>query len=69
MKRLIIMKTDVLISVIVIMVAQGIYGQGGHQHRHRYHGGHADANINIVCSFSDYAAIAEEIAREHGYIQ
>jgi len=69
------MKTGALIIVISMMGLQGINGQVQHQHQHQhqhshgYHGGHADANLNIVCSFSDYAAIAEEIAREHGYIQ
>jgi zinc/manganese transport system substrate-binding protein len=67
MKRLRI-KTVALIIVIAMLAVQGINAQGRHQHRHGYHGGHDNARLNIVCSFSDYAKIAEEITREYASI-
>ena len=41
-----------------------------HQHQHRYqHGISNSASLNIVCSFSDYASIAERIAGNHARVQ
>ena len=68
-------KTGALTFVILMLVMNGTNGQGRHQHQHQHQhrhgqqGGTSNAQINIVCSFSDYAAIAGEIAREHGNIQ
>ncbi len=43
-------------------------GQQRHQYQHRYHGGN-NSELNIVCSFSDYASIAGYIAGENAAIQ
>ena len=41
-----------------------------HQHQHRYqHGINNSTSLNIVCSFSDYASIAERIAGNHARVQ
>ena len=69
------LKTSVLIIMIITMTWQTSNGQGRHQYQHRHQhrhgqqGGNSNAQINIVCSFSDYAAIAWEIAGEQGNIQ
>ncbi len=39
------------------------------RHQHRYQGGQGNAGLNIVCSFSDYASIAEYIAGPDAQVQ
>jgi zinc/manganese transport system substrate-binding protein len=40
-----------------------------HRHQHRYRGGGGREGLNIVCSFSDYASIAEYLASPDVTIQ
>jgi len=61
-------KTIIITSAIILMAVQGINGQGRHQHRHGHHGGHDNEKLNIVCSFSDYAMIAEELVGPNAVI-
>ena len=42
--------------------------QHQHQHQHRYQGGNSKTGLNIVCSFSDYASIAEELVGDKGNV-
>jgi len=64
-----------LTSIIIITFLSGsllVSGQQRQQHRNRYHGQQQaknGASLNIVCSFSDFAAIAERIAGSHANVQ
>lgn len=50
-------------ACLVFLAAPSQLGaQHRNQQRTRYHGGRSDQALNIVCSFSDYAAIASQIA-------
>jgi len=47
-----------------------VSGQNRHQHKHQYrHGASNDQLLTVVCSFSDYASIAERIAGNHASVQ
>ena len=39
-----------------------------HQNQHRYQGGSRNSGLSIVCSFSDYASIAEKLVGNMGYV-
>lgn len=56
------MQKPIRVIFIVMLAASFLYvdGNGQQRHRHRYHGGAkaSDGGLNIVCSFSDYATIA-----------
>ena len=64
-----------LTSIIIITFLSGsllVSGQQRQQHRNRYHGQQQSKNgagLNIVCSFSDFAAIAERIADSYANVQ
>ena len=65
---------EVFKVVFLIILLGGLLplnAQRRHQarHQHRYQGGHGNAGLNIVCSFSDYASIAEYIAGPDANIQ
>lgn len=67
MKHL-LFKTTLAILLIFINGPLLVSGQNRHQHRHR-HGAGNNASLTIVCSFSDYASIAERIAGDHATVQ
>ena len=47
-----------------------VSGQNRHQHRYRHqHGVNNSSLLVVVCSFSDYASIAERIAGSHAIVQ
>jgi zinc/manganese transport system substrate-binding protein len=62
-------------QIILLFVISGslmVSGQQMHQQMHQHqHGqtGSDDAKLNIVCSFSDYATIAERIAGIYGNVR
>jgi zinc/manganese transport system substrate-binding protein len=65
-------KITPVILLLVISGSFAVSGQQMHQHMHQHqHGlrGNDDALLNIVCSFSDYATIAERIAGIYGNVQ
>jgi zinc/manganese transport system substrate-binding protein len=50
---------------ILLLIIGGFFplaAQHQHRHQHRYHGREGRGGLNIVCSFSDYASIAEYLA-------
>jgi zinc/manganese transport system substrate-binding protein len=59
--------------IILLSLLPGLLpvsGQNQHQHQHQYqHGSGGDAPLKIVCSFSDYASIAEQIAGNHASVR
>lgn len=59
--------------VVLLVFLSGSFlvsGQNRHQHQHQHRYGAANsASLTIVCSFSDYASIAERIAGGHANIQ
>lgn len=57
-----------IIGSTVVSAQQRPRHQHRHQHRHR-HGQRNSGNLNVVCSFSDYAAIAKIIAGDHASVQ
>ena len=64
----ILFKITLAILIIFINGSLLLSGQNRHQHQHR-HGAGNNASLTIVCSFSDYASIAERIAGDHANIQ
>ncbi len=62
-------------NVFLFILMGGFYPlaaqhQHQHRHQHRYRGGQdGGGNLNIVCSFSDYASIAEYIAGPDAQVQ
>ncbi|MEN8227780.1 MAG: metal ABC transporter substrate-binding protein [Bacteroidota bacterium] len=60
--------------VILIVLLSGsllVSGQNRQQNRYRNQGQHRtnnNASLNIICSFSDFASIAERIAGEHAVV-
>jgi zinc/manganese transport system substrate-binding protein len=58
----------ILIGGFIPLAAQHQH-QHQHRHQHRYHGGEGDGGLNIVCSFSDYASIAEYLAGPDAQVQ
>jgi zinc/manganese transport system substrate-binding protein len=66
-----------LTSIILLTLLSGnlpVSGQNRQHHRnqnrqHQQRQGRTGAGLNIVCSFSDYAAIAEKIAGSHATVQ
>lgn len=59
-----------VILMVFILCSSLVSGQNRHQHQHRYqHGANNGANLKVVCSFSDYATIAERIAGGHATIE
>ncbi len=64
MQLLQILRSSRLIIIIIILIATQIFAQG-HQRRHQHGRKHA---LNIVCSFSDYAKIAEYIAGDYANV-
>jgi len=59
--------------VLLLVFISGSFlvsGQNRHQHKHQYrHGASNDQLLTVVCSFSDYASIAERIAGNHASVQ
>ncbi len=64
----ILFRITLAILIIFINGSLLLSGQNRHQHQHR-HGAGNNASLTIVCSFSDYASIAERIAGDHANIQ
>ncbi len=64
----ILFKITLAILIIFINGSLLLSGQNRHQHQHR-HGAGNNKSLTIVCSFSDYASIAERIAGDHANIQ
>lgn len=66
-----------ILLAILLATSFIAYGQRGQQHRHQHRYGRStngpentsNATVNIVCSFSDYASIAAEIAGSYGSVQ
>ena len=61
-----------LILCVSLLAGSFAIDAQGHQHQHRYGGGvgtGTGSGLNIVCSFSDYASIAERIAGDRGYVR
>jgi ABC-type Zn uptake system ZnuABC Zn-binding protein ZnuA len=60
-----------LVTLIILFTGSLLVsGQYRHQYQHRHqHGAGSDAPLNIVCSFSDYASIAERIAGSHASVR
>jgi len=59
------------IHIILLALLSGsllVSGQNRQQKRHRYRGNN-NASLTIVCSFSDFASIAERIAGDHANVQ
>ncbi len=61
-------------DVFLIILIGGFFPlaaqQHQHRHQHRYRGGEGGGGqLNIVCSFSDYASIAEYIAGPDATVQ
>jgi ABC-type Zn uptake system ZnuABC Zn-binding protein ZnuA len=60
----------VLFGLFLIWVGvQPATAQKRYQHQHQHRHGQSDSRINIMCSFSDYASIAEYIARDMAEVQ
>jgi len=57
-----------LLLPILFVLPLVTFGQQRHKHQHQ-HGSNNSATLNIVCSFSDFASIAEEIAGDYGNVQ
>ena len=68
-----ILRKQTLILLITLFPGSVLVsGQNRHQHQHGHqyeHGNNSNASINIVCSFSDYASIAEKIAGSYASVQ
>lgn len=64
----ILFRITLAILIIFINGSLLLSGQNRHQHQHR-HGAGNNKSLTIVCSFSDYASIAERIAGDHANIQ
>ena len=65
---------EILKVVFLIILLGGLLPVNAQQrrqarHQHRYQGGQDNAGLNIVCSFSDYASIAEYIAGPDAQVQ
>jgi zinc/manganese transport system substrate-binding protein len=64
--------TTILIVTCMLVAAETTQLQAQHRNQQRtqtrYHGGALGASLNIVCSFSDYAAIASQIAGDQANI-
>jgi zinc/manganese transport system substrate-binding protein len=58
-----------LTLLVLLSASHLIFGQNQHQyqHQHQYQRGN-DAPLKIVCSYSDYASIAERIAGDHANV-
>jgi len=70
MKNLISRLRDVFLIILIGGVFPLAAQQHQHRHQHRYRGGNAGGGeLNIVCSFSDYASIAEYIAGPDATVQ
>ncbi|MEE4310289.1 MAG: metal ABC transporter substrate-binding protein [candidate division KSB1 bacterium] len=68
MLRHAIIKTIHILLLVLVVAASQSWAQ--HHHRHRHHRGQADQNmLKIVCSFSDYAGIAEFIASGYADVE
>ncbi len=54
-------------NILLFILIGGFFpvsAQHQHRHQHRYRGGeNGGGQLNIICSFSDYASIAEYISR------
>ena len=55
-----------LILVMVWFIPS--FAQQRHQHQHQHRRGQGDKGISIVCSFSDYASIAQRIAGDGAHV-
>ena len=62
-----------IIHILLLILSSGsmlVSGQNRHQHRYRHqHGVNNSSSLVVVCSFSDYASIAERIAGSHASVQ
>ena len=62
-----------IIHILLLVLGSGsmlVSGQNRHQHRYRHqHGVNNSSSLLVVCSFSDYASIAERIAGSHAGVQ
>jgi zinc/manganese transport system substrate-binding protein len=66
-KQPLILRSSLLLLIISVPLL--VKSQQGQAHRHQYQHGQAMQNgtrLKIVCSFSDYASIAERIAGDYG---
>jgi len=65
-----ILKTILYLSVLIIFQCISYKAQGQLQQRtqNRYRGGQSGKQLNIICSFSDFATITEEIARDKAVV-
>lgn len=69
-KRFTCLATLVLLSAALLLHGQNRH-QRRHQHRHQHQyglQGTGNVPLNIICSFSDYATIAERIAGNHAIV-
>ncbi len=66
---MILTKYGIAVAVALMFTVQAVAQQ--HQHRERRGAGHEGDNtrLQVVCSFADYAAIAEFIAQENAFVQ
>lgn len=62
------MKSIPLILLLVLSGSSLVSGQHQRQHRHQHRHGRG-GELKVVCSFSDYASIAEQIAGSHATVQ
>jgi len=70
MKNLISRFRDVFLIILIGGFFPLAAQQHQHRHQHRYRGGEGGGGqLNIVCSFSDYASIAEYIAGPDAEVQ
>ena len=62
-----------IIFILLLVLVSGsmlVFGQNRRQHQHQHqHGAGNSASLVVVCSFSDYASIAERIAGNHAIVQ
>ncbi len=65
--KIILIPLLVLVSGSMLVSGQN-RNQHQHQHQHR-HGAGSSTSLLVVCSFSDYATIAERIAGNHASVQ
>lgn len=64
------LKTGLILSVLILFQDLSLSAQGQNQHRnqYRYRGGQSGGQLNIICSFSDFATITQEIARDRAIV-
>lgn len=64
------LKTGFLLSALILFQGISLKTQGQNQQRnqYRYRGGQTVKQLNIICSFSDFATITQEIAREKAVV-